>query len=61
MACPPTDKSRKSYGATGSSVDWIILTASALGLAVVLTASICAGDTGLVAQLGGYVTGTAAF
>ena len=40
----------------GVTVDWIILTAAILGLAVVSLASIQAGSNGLAAQMGSYIT-----
>ncbi|MFD2740275.1 hypothetical protein ACFSUD_11875 [Sulfitobacter aestuarii] len=41
--------------------DWIILTAAALGCAIVLIASIHAGDRGLAAHLGSYISPTRYF
>ena len=35
-------------------VDWIVLTASLVGLAIVIVASFHAGDGGLVANMGNY-------
>ncbi len=37
------------------TVDWIVLTASTIGLAIVALASIQAGENGLAANLGAYV------
>tara|TARA_R110002073_G_scaffold281243_1_gene445501 strand:+ start:1609 stop:1794 length:186 start_codon:yes stop_codon:yes gene_type:complete len=37
-------------------VDWIVLTASLVGLAIVILASLYAGDDGLVANMGDYLT-----
>ena len=37
------------------TVDWIVLTASAIALAVVIAASIQAGEKGLAANLASYV------
>lgn len=37
-------------------VDWIVLTASLVGLAIVILASLYAGDGGLVANMGDYFT-----
>lgn len=37
-------------------VDWIVLIASTIGLAVVVIASIRAGEGGLAAQLANFVT-----
>ncbi len=35
-------------------IDWIVLTASLVGLAIVILASLHAGDGGLVANMGDY-------
>ncbi|MGJ8628002.1 MAG: hypothetical protein ACSHXB_13670 [Sulfitobacter sp.] len=35
-------------------IDWIVLTASLVGLAIVIVASLYAGDAGLVANVGDY-------
>jgi len=35
-------------------IDWIVLTASLVGLAIVILASLHAGDAGLVANMGDY-------
>ncbi len=35
-------------------VDWIVMTASLVGVAIVVLASIHAGDTGLAANVGDY-------
>lgn len=43
--------------ATGMSVDWIVLTASCVGLAVVILASITAGDGGAAAQVASFFIG----
>ncbi len=40
-------------------VDWIVLTASLVGLAIVVLAALHASDTGLVAQVGDYFTSNA--
>jgi hypothetical protein len=42
-------------------VDWIVITAAAVGLAIVAGASIQAGEMGLAANLVGYVTAYALF
>ena len=39
----------------GVSVDWIILTAALVGLAVVTLASIQAGSDGLAAHMGSFI------
>ena len=36
------------------TVDWIVLTASAIGLAIVTVASVRAGDQGLAASITAY-------
>lgn len=36
------------------TVDWIVLTASAIGLAIVAVASVRAGDQGLAASITAY-------
>lgn len=40
----------------GVSVDWIIMTAAIIGLAVVGLASIQAGSDGLAAHMGSYIS-----
>lgn len=41
-------------------VDWIVLTASLVGVTVVILASVHAGDGGLAANMGDYFVPTAA-
>ncbi len=43
------------------TVDWIILTAAVVGLAVVSLASIQAGSDGLAANLGNFILGYSLF
>jgi hypothetical protein len=48
---------QKRRTGTGS-VDWIVLTATAVALSIVIAASIRAGEGGLAANLASYVTAT---
>ncbi|QFT58625.1 hypothetical protein FIU94_07290 [Sulfitobacter sp. THAF37] len=52
---------RQKQDADHRKVDWIVLTASLLGVGIVLAASIRAGEAGLVASLGSYMMTSASF
>jgi hypothetical protein len=49
------EKQNTTRKADAIQVDWIILIASAIGLAVVIAASVQAGEDGLAANLMSYV------
>ena len=51
----------KINGSDPRAVDWIILSASVVGLIIVIAVSIVAGENGLAANLASYVTTTVAF
>ncbi|MCZ4256306.1 hypothetical protein O4H53_12215 [Sulfitobacter sp. G21635-S1] len=58
----PAKRDKTEKKDSGSrKVDWIVLTVSLVGFLIVVAASIQAGEAGLVASLGHYVTATAAF
>jgi hypothetical protein len=50
------DKQDTSQKKGAIQVDWIVLTASAIGLAVVILASVQAGEGGLAANVMEFVT-----
>ena len=50
------DQQKKPRKADAMQVDWIVLIASAIGLAIVIVASIQAGENGLAANLIELVT-----
>lgn len=50
------DQQEKPQKADAMQVDWIVLIASAIGLAIVIVASIQAGENGLAANLIELVT-----
>ncbi|NNE53310.1 MAG: hypothetical protein HKN30_13040 [Sulfitobacter sp.] len=49
------DSRKDARSSDAGTVDWIVLTASAVALAIVIAASIQAGEKGLVANLASYV------
>ncbi|APE44752.1 hypothetical protein BOO69_16050 [Sulfitobacter alexandrii] len=52
---------RKKTDPDPRQVDWIVLTVSLIGILIVLAASIQAGEAGLVAYLGSYMTSSVSF